>query len=616
MAALRTSWARGLLVLGAALLAAGPGALAGPQVLRLLLDGEVLESPREDAELAVLFGGPRPTTLLKMIQDLDEAADKPEIRGIALIVDEPTISLAQVEELSRALGRLRARGKQVYCYLDWASNVSYCLAAASSDHITLAENSELAVVGLHAEVSFYKKMLDKIGVQADMLQCGAYKAAAEPYMRTEPSPEFRENLNWLLDGLYERWIELIAQGRKLPVEQVRAAVDAAPLSAQQALQAGLVDAVGSLEDFKRMLRKEFGQGVAILKDLEEAEESIELDLENPFAVFSEMNRLMEKFFGGPDRSQEPGIGLVYVDGGIIVGKSQSDPLMGSTAGSTSVRAALEEARKDEKVRAVVLRVDSPGGSAIASDIIWQTATQLSREKPLIVSMGSVAGSGGYYVSTPGDTIFAEATSITASIGVVGGKLVWNDLWENKIGITTTEFDRGKHAALMSFNRPWTEQERDWMVQWMNQIYEQFKARIVASRGGRIQGDLESMAGGRVFTGRQALELGLVDRIGGLSDAIAYAAEKVGLVDPPVYVYPKKKELGEVLAQLMGRPTRDEWELAMRSPLVGDPLPRLAVPLLAELAPEQVRSLLRGLQNLSILSRERVGCMMAFDLRLR
>ncbi|MEP0845719.1 MAG: signal peptide peptidase SppA [Phycisphaerae bacterium] len=602
-----------MLVLAGALFTPA-SAQAEKQVLRLLFNGPIAEAPVPDAELMVLLGGEKPMTTLGLIRKLEKAADDADVAGIAMIIEQPSLNLAQVEEITRALKAFRAKGKLVHAYIDYATNLSYALAAAA-DHITIAENSQLDIVGLSAELSFYKNMLDKIGVQADMLRCGAYKAAAEPFIRSEPSPEFAENINWLLDGLYARWLGLIAEGRKLDVKAVEKAVDEGPLSAEEALKAKLVDVVGSYDDYKTRLHKEFGADVEFVKRYDEKKLEMEIDPSNPFSFFMEMNRVMEELFGGAKETDKPGIGVVYVDGGIMVGPSQNDPFSGSTAGSTSVRAALEQARQDENVKAVVLRVSSPGGSAIASDIIWKAATQLAKEKPLVVSMGGVAGSGGYYVSIPGETIFADESTITASIGVVGGKLIWNELWENKIGITTTEFHRGKHAGLMSFNRPWTEEERAWVTKWMNEVYTQFKARIQTSRGDRIKGDLESMAGGRVFTGKQALERGLVDKIGGLADALAYAADKAGLDKPQVFVFPREKGLAEVFAQLMGEETEDDWELHS-TPLGRDPLLRLAAPLLSEAAPHQLRTLLSALQNLALLNRERVGCFMPYGLNIR
>jgi protease-4 len=231
-------------------------------------------------------------------------------------------------------------------------------------------------------------------------------------------------------------------------------------------------------------------------------------------------------------------------------------------------------------------------------------------------MGNVAGSGGYYVAIPGDVIFAEESTITASIGVVTGKFVWNDLMVDKLGITTTEFDRGKHAGLSSMNRPWSEDERAWMTTYMNSVYEQFKGRIVESRGDRIKGNLEDMAGGRVYTGKQALERGLVDRIGGLSDAIEDATDKAGLDEYEVYVLPEARDFTDILAMLMNEDTEDEWEISLTPQATSDPLLRAALPLLEGLAQQQLRNIAQALRNLTTLSREHVGCFMPFDLTIR
>lgn len=507
--------------------------------------------------------------------------------------------------------------------MDYAGNGTYALACAA-DHITLAEHSTLAIVGLHAELGFYKGLLDKIGVEAELLHCGAYKSAHEPFTRTEPSPEAAENVNWLLDSIYERWLELLAEGRELPVSAIRAAVDRAPLLADEALELKLVDQVATFNDFRKLIRDKFGDDVEVLKKYP-AKPKLEIDFENPFAVFQRFAEKLTEMMEEAGEPPKPGIALIYIDGAIWVGKSDAGPFgTGEVAGSTTLRAAFNQAREDESIKAVVVRVDSPGGSALASDIMWRAASRCAREKPLVVSMGNVAGSGGYYVSLPGDPIFAEETTITASIGVVGGKFVWRGLMEDKLGITTTEFDRGAHAGLMSMNRKWTAAEREWMGNLLNRIYEQFKGRVRQSRGDRLVGDLEEMAGGRVYTGRQALELGLVDRIGGLTEALECAARKAGLegTDYEIYVLPKPKTFGDFLAMLLEEETEDEWEISTRLihaatlPAGTDSLLRAAGPVLHGLAPERLRAMRRVLLEATILQQEHVGCFMPFDLTIR
>jgi len=601
-----------VLAVGCAILGAAE-ARGEKTVLRLRLDGPMLEAPNDAAGLLALFEQQKVDTLHDWVRTIRQAGKDQDIDGLVLIVEAPQVGFAQVEEMTQALRAFRSDGKPVYCYMDYAGNLSYALAAAA-DHVTLAENSELSIIGLQAEMVFFKGLLSKIGIEAEMLRCGAYKSAVEPFTRTEPSPEAAENMNWLLDSLYERWIGLIAEGRHLEVDEVKRLVDAAPLSAAEAKEADLVDDVSSFADFTKMIRKQFGKDAKIVKQYKE-EAGPEIDMSNPFAVFEIISRLMQ----GASEPTEPGVGLIYIDGGIVVGKSEESALMGSVAGSTSVRAAFQEAREDDNIRAVVVRVDSPGGSALASDIIWKAMTRCAAEKPLVVSMGGVAGSGGYYVAVPGDVVFADATTITGSIGVLGGKLVWKELMEDTLGITTTAFSRGKHAGLMTMSRKWTEDERAWLRQYIDTVYEQFKGRVMESRGDRIKGDLEKLAGGRVYTGEQALKIGLVDKIGGLTDALDSAADRVGLGDDyEVYIVPKPSEFAafmDFLQALSGEDNGDEFEMGVSARLQSDPLLRAALPLIKELLPTQAQELLRGLRDLTVLQRERVGCFMPFVPRV-
>ncbi len=602
----KTRWAfvGGLLVVVG--LAAARDALAAKTVLRLRVDGRLTEGSTGAAGLMAMFQNQPITNLREWVTTVRQAATDREIAGLLLIIEQPEANLAQIEEMTRALQAFRARGKPVLCYLDEAHNSTYALACAA-DHITLAENSELGIVGLQSELMYFKGLMDKLGLEMDMLHCGAYKSAHEPFTRTAPSPEAAENMNWLLDGLYDRWIALIAQGRKLAPEEVRRLVDRAPLTAAEALQSKLVDAVGSFATFSERVRREFGADVKVLKKYDR-EPQEKLDMSNPFAFFEFFTRLLE----GVAEPTAPGIGLIYIEGAIVTGESDEDPLsLEASAGSTTLRAAFEKARTDDKIKAVVVRVDSPGGSALASDIIWEAATRCAAVKPLIVSMGGVAGSGGYYVAIPGHTVLAEASTITGSIGVVGGKLVLAGLLEDKLGITTTAFARGARAGLMSSTRRWTDDERAAMTRFINDVYAQFKNRVLKSRGERLKKDLEQIAGGRVYTGQQALELGLVDQLGGLHEALELAAGRAGLGrDYEVYVLPKASELEQLLAvlsKLSGQDGDDEFEV--RAVAGRDPLLRAALPLLGRLAPAQARELRRALTQLALLQRERVGCFM-------
>lgn len=586
-------------------LSTAPFAHAGKTIMRFVVNGPLLEAPMPGMEFMELFGGGAPATLHGLLKKIDKAANDKNIDGMALIVESPMMSLAQLEEVNQALHAFRDKGKKIHCYIDIGTNISYALASAADD-ITMAPNAGLDIVGLNAELMFFKGLFDKLGIDAQMLHCGDYKSAMEPYVRTEPSPEAADNINWLLDGLFDQWVELIAKNRKLDVAKVKEAIDNAPLMSGDALERGLVDRVAGFPDFKKMITKKYGKDVVVKKKFKSKNE-LDLDMNNPFAVFNLINDLVAK----ASEPKKPGLGLIYIEGPIVVGSAEQGLFAGQMAASTNIRAAFEAAREDDNIKAVVCRVNSPGGSAIASDIIWDAATRCAAEKPLIVSMGGVAGSGGYYVAIPGDTIFADATTITGSIGVVGGKIALRDALNDKLGITITRFTRGDHANLLSAMDPWNEKEIDYMQGMLDEIYDQFKGRIKESRGDRIKGKLEDMAGGRVFTGTQALERGLIDKIGTLNDAIAMAADKADLSKYEIYTLPKQPDLGDIFRKMAGEETPDDWDIVWMPQTVktGYPLVDGALPVLDALAPQQKAQLLNALSNLTILSRERAACFM-------
>jgi protease-4 len=310
------------------------------------------------------------------------------------------------------------------------------------------------------------------------------------------------------------------------------------------------------------------------------------------------------------------VAVIYVDGLIHSGRNEANPFLGVTAGSKTIGRTLEEAARDPMVKAVVLRVDSPGGSALASEIIWKATQEVTSRKPLVVSMGNVAGSGGYYVSCGAPTIFADPTTLTGSIGVVGGKVVLRGLWD-KLGISTYAVTRGKHAAMYSSEQPFSDSERAKAIALMEHVYKQFKDRVVTGRGERLKGEIDSLAGGRVYTGRQALAIGLVDRIGGLHDAIRHAAGEARIGEYEVEVLPRPKNIFEQLMEsmsgehdedrLMAGPTR---ELLQGASMLG------AVASLRLLDPQAAESLVNSVARLMLFRNERVLAVTPADVNIR
>ena len=302
--------------------------------------------------------------------------------------------------------------------------------------------SDIWVTGLYGESPYVRGLLDKLGVKPDFLHCGAYKSASEIFMRDGPSPEAEKMQNWLLDSEYETYVNLIAKGRGVDVAKVRGWIDGGPYTAESGKEAGLIDAVEQRQDLEAFLKSKYGKDLTFEKGYGK-KKAQQLDLSSPFGMFKMWGDLLGESL--KKKNTKPAVGIVYLQGAISLGGSESSPFEGASgATSGALRKALDEAANDDAVKAVVLRVDSPGGSAVASEIILDATRRVKAKKPFVVSMGDVAGSGGYYVACASDTIFADDSTITGSIGVVGGKMATNAMW-NKVGITFKAYKRGQNA---------------------------------------------------------------------------------------------------------------------------------------------------------------------------
>jgi protease-4 len=577
-----------------------------PHIAVFRLAGPVTESPAEES---FSLGGSTGVSLKDLVARLKKAADDPEVKAVVILPEGESIGPAQTEEVRQAMKRLRSAGKEVYAHADSLGMREYVLLSGAS-RLSVVPTADLWVMGIAGEGPYLRGLLDKLGVQPDFLTCGAYKSAAEIFMRTGPSPEAEKMQNWLFDGIYDTMVQLIAQGRGLKPDKVRELIDAGPYQAGKAKEAGLVDAVEHRQDFEAMLKSKYGKDVVFDKKYGQKKQP-KLDLTSPLAPFKILSELL-----GQAKKKDTGkdaVAIVYVDGPIIVGGGQPSPFSSKAARSTAVRKALDEAARDDSVKAVVLRVDSPGGSAVASEIILDATRRVKAKKPFVVSMGDVAGSGGYYVACGADTIFADESTITGSIGVVAGKLATNDMWK-KVGITFHPYQRGKNAAILRSDKVFSEEERKRMQGWMDEIYDVFKGHVVAIRGKRLKKPIDELAGGRVYTGRQALELGLVDKIGTLSDAIDHVAAGAKLKDYDVRVVPAPKNFIERLLEEATGESDDKPGLDVagpRLPAAGQQasLVELALPHLRHMDPQRVRLVVRALERLQLLQQEGVILMM-------
>lgn len=557
------------------------------------LDKPMTEAP--DESLALF--GPTSESLKDLLERMKKAADDSNVKAIVLFCEDSTLGTAQSEEVRQEIEKLRAAKKDVYVHVDSCSMSDYVLMSGAT-RISVVPTADIWVNGRHGSTLHLRGLLDKIGVKPDFMTCGKYKSAAELFMRTQPSPEADEMMNWLFDSIYDNDIQQIAKGRNVSADKVRQWIDEGPYTARTAKEAGLIDAIEQRQDFEAMLKEKYGSDVTFNKQYGEKQQPT-MDFSSPFAMFKILGDMM----GGGEKkrpSNKPAVGIVYVEGMITLGTTEPSPFAPQLATSTDIRKALDEAARDDAVKAVVLRIDSPGGSAVASEIILDATKRVKAKKPLIVSMGDVAGSGGYYVAMGSDTIFADRSTLTASIGVVSGKLVTTDMWD-KIGVTFKEYKRGKNAGMLSTSEPFTDEERQHMRQWMDEIYGVFKNHVTEARGSKLKKPIDDIAGGRVYTGQQALDLGLLDKIGTLQDAIAFAADEAKVKDYEVRVVPEPKNFFEkMMEQTNG--DKDPHRIAMGEKLS---LTQLALPYLQKMDPERVSAVMRALQMVDAMQNEKV-----------
>lgn len=482
-------------------------------------------------------------TLRDLLDRLAKARDDKEIRGVLVTLSPGFgINFAQAQEVREQLTQLRRAGKRVFVYADTYDTLSYLVAVGATD-VCLMDGGEIFIPGVGLETMFYRGAMDKIGVEPDFIQVGEFKGAEEPYMRTGPSDELRGELNKIVDALYGQIVESIAAHRNVPGDVVRRMVDDAIVSASQAKQRGFVDHLVDKESLRDLLRAELGEEVSLQHDYGK-DKSPALDFNNPILLLSQ---IMKK----PAPSTQPAVALVYAEGVIMDGTAEESLFGDGGVGSDDIRKAMRLVARDEKIKAVVIRIDSPGGSAVASEAMWQAVRRVAKDKPVIISIGGMAASGGYYLASAGDYIYADPAAIVGSIGVVGGKFVIKGLMD-WAGLTTESFTRGRNADLFSSMKPWDDRQKRMIRTWMRNTYDQFTQRVMETRKGKIA-DIDAVARGRIFLARDAKALGMVDELGGLDAAVREAARRGNLEEGKyeVRVVPPPMTLADLISGQSG-----------------------------------------------------------------
>ena len=503
----------------------GQPVVSSDSVLTMRLSGNIPEHLETDFP----FGGfadddGGPLTLFAAAEAIREAANDDDIKALALECRGFGAGWAKAQEIRWAVERFKESGKPVWAYLGVAGELDYYVASAA-DRVVIQPESVLDVKGLRAEVAFYKEMFDKIGVAAEMENVGKYKSAVEPYSRNTMSDAFREALNVLLDDVYAQLLRAFVEGRGRGEAHWRGVIDNGPFLSTQALDYGLVDAVLYEDRFFRELNEAAGAD-----DLERVS-------------------LRQYARGFQSAASGKKIAMIYAVGTILSGRSRTEPFTGQRVlGSRSFVEMLDGVSEDDDIAAAVLRIDSPGGDAIASDQMLRAVRRLRENKPLVISMSNLAASGGYYIAAAEDTkIVAYPGTYTGSIGVYFGKISLGELYE-KIGINVEVLTRGRYAGIDSDSRTLTRDERAMLRKRIESVYETFVTRVAEARG-RGYDAIHEVAQGRVWLGTQALENGLVDELGGFERALELAREAAGIgaeEEVRLIGYPPPKNFIEVL----------------------------------------------------------------------
>ena len=515
-------------------------------ILHLKLDRPILERSVENPfGGAVMIGaGGAGYGLNELKQSIRRAAEDDRIDGILLEPDYIYAGLAKLYELRKELEAFKKSGKFVIAYSEYLTEAEYYLASVA-DEVYLPEEGIVEFNGFRAEYNFIKGTLDKIGVEAEIFKAGDYKSAVEPFTRTEMSKESEEQTAAMLESFYGTYLDDVSRSREVPIVDLKMVADS--MLATNAKDALRYDLITDTKYFDQVLEE-----LKELTGVDSADKLKSVRL-NPYLAST------ESLYDGSER-----IAVVFADGEIINGKADVNRI-----GSESLSRQLRKLRQDDRTKAIVLRINSPGGSSLASDVIWREVAETSEEKPIIASMSDMAASGGYYIAMACDSIVAQPMTLTGSIGVYAMHFNAKQLLEDKMGITTDVVKTGQLSDVFTVTRPFTDYEKALFQKSAEDTYQTFLKKAAHGRELTVQ-EVDQVAGGRIWSGLQAKENGLIDELGGLEDAIVMAASAAGLAegDYKLRYYPRQKTFME---QLLAELTGDYEESKIKSTL-GDLYP--------------------------------------------
>ena len=480
------------------------------------------------------FARPQPT-LHDILTRVWEATDNENVKGLFLRVGPLEGAWGSVGDLAEALGKFRTDERPVHCHFESVDNVGYLLLASTCDRVTMSPAGMLNLIGPAAVMIYARSFLEKVGIEAEILHMGRYKGAGDMFIRDDMPKEAKESMDAILDDLYGALVAATSARTQGDTNKAKSLIDGGPYTSSAALAAGLVDAVGFLRDSREEIKKVAG--------VEDISRTRMLPKQEPLTL----GQFLDLLSGDSDepKARDERIALVFVTGNISEGESSST---GDAVSGPFVR-AMERLQQDDDVKAVVLRINSPGGSALASDRMWAAARDLAEVKPLIASVGDMAASGGYYIASAADEILAHPNSLVGSIGVVGGKLNIAPLTE-KLGVSTIVLQRGARAAWSTPVRGLNGTERQAFEMLLRDTYERFIDRVATGREMERDAVLAA-AEGRVMTGQDGKALGLIDQMGGLSEALEQARAAAGLgPESAVELWPSTKGVIDTINDLL------------------------------------------------------------------
>ncbi|MBL8875169.1 MAG: S49 family peptidase [Phycisphaerae bacterium] len=568
------------LALAGSVVSIGRGAAVAPDKQGKIGNIEIKGAPSARQAAVSLFGGKRSLTLRELVDAIESASTKDEVGAVLVRLKDAQITMSQTEELGAAIKKVRDSGKRVTVFSE-SYDTTDLLLGSYADEIVIQEAGPVSFPGLHMEEMFLADTLGWAGLKADMVQVGEYKGANEQMTRSSPSKPWSENIDQLLDSLYANQRAAIKTGRSMDDAKLDAAMKKAWMAdSADAIAVGLVDTQLDLTGLVKHVAEKSGLSSQKLVTLVAARDEIDLATANPFTILSTIMKPPKR-----EITQES-IAVLHIDGAIVDGDSKAGFTGERSVGSRTIRNALEDILDEDLIKGVVVRIDSPGGSAVASEVIWQGLKRVAAKKPVWVSVGNMAASGGYYIASAGQRTYVNPSSIVGSIGVVGGKITMGGLYEH-LKVHVSSRSRGPMAGMFDSTTPWTDEQIKLVRGKMTETFDLFKRRVAEGRTGI---DLSKTAGGWLFAGQKSIDLKMADKIGGLKVALDDMGKQLNMASYEVVDYPAPPSFSDMLDNAFG-------SASAPSGVAISELKRISAELLGESAWSQVSRAFDGLLQL-------------------